>query len=149
MIAELKQKLSALRSGEDRGVSPVIGVILMVAITVILAAVIGAFVLGLGDGLGEGAQPNTQLTISENKDASGNVESFTIVHEGGDQLNVDEFTVRGGSIDDTAANHEDVLTVGGEWVVDVDSGHTAGDDIRLIWNDSQTFYTHTLSAASV
>jgi len=34
---------------DDRAVSPVIGVILMVAITVILAAVIGTFVLGLGD----------------------------------------------------------------------------------------------------
>ena len=35
----------------ERAVSPVIGVILMVAITVILAAVIGSFVLGLGDQL--------------------------------------------------------------------------------------------------
>ncbi|TSD08581.1 type IV pilin, partial [Haloglomus irregulare] len=35
--------------GDDEAVSPVIGVILMVAITVILAAVIGTFVLGLGD----------------------------------------------------------------------------------------------------
>ncbi|MDX1747991.1 MAG: type IV pilin N-terminal domain-containing protein, partial [Halobacteriales archaeon] len=34
---------------DDDAVSPVIGVILMVAITVILAAVIGAFVLGIGD----------------------------------------------------------------------------------------------------
>ncbi len=34
---------------EDDAVSPVIGVILMVAITVILAAVIATFVLGLGD----------------------------------------------------------------------------------------------------
>ena len=34
---------------DERAVSPVIGVILMVAITVILAAVIGTFVLGLGD----------------------------------------------------------------------------------------------------
>ena len=34
---------------DDDAVSPVIGVILMVAITVILAAVIAAFVLGLGD----------------------------------------------------------------------------------------------------
>ena len=33
----------------EKGVSPVVGVILMVAITVILAAVIGTFVLGLGD----------------------------------------------------------------------------------------------------
>ncbi|WP_424015697.1 type IV pilin [Halorubrum xinjiangense] len=40
---------------DDRAVSPVIGVILMVAITVILAAVIGTFVLGLGDQLGDTA----------------------------------------------------------------------------------------------
>jgi len=33
---------------EENAVSPVIGVILMVAITVILAAVIGAFVFGMG-----------------------------------------------------------------------------------------------------
>jgi flagellin-like protein len=43
---KLKQLFEA---GEDRAVSPVIGVILMVAITVILAAVIGTFVLGLGE----------------------------------------------------------------------------------------------------
>ncbi|PSP58343.1 type IV pilin, partial [Halobacteriales archaeon QH_8_67_36] len=36
---------------DDDAVSPVIGVILMVAITVILAAVIATFVLGLGDSL--------------------------------------------------------------------------------------------------
>ena len=36
-------------TGDDDAVSPVIGVILMVAITVILAAVIGAFVIGIGD----------------------------------------------------------------------------------------------------
>ncbi|WP_135823070.1 type IV pilin [Halostella litorea] len=38
------------KADDDRAVSPVIGVILMVAITVILAAVIGAFVLDLGQG---------------------------------------------------------------------------------------------------
>ena len=38
------------KKGED-AVSPVIGVILMVAITVILAAVIGAFVFGMGSGV--------------------------------------------------------------------------------------------------
>ncbi|WP_436934619.1 type IV pilin [Halovenus marina] len=36
-------------SDDGRAVSPVIGVILMVAITVILAAVIATFVLGLGE----------------------------------------------------------------------------------------------------
>jgi len=40
-------KKGSFKKGED-AVSPVIGVILMVAITVILAAVIGAFVFGMG-----------------------------------------------------------------------------------------------------
>jgi flagellin-like protein len=48
-------KASNLFNADDRAVSPVIGVILMVAITVILAAVIGTFVLGLGDQIGGSA----------------------------------------------------------------------------------------------
>lgn len=45
---------------DDDAVSPVIGVILMVAITVILAAVIGTFVLGLGEQVQDTA-PNAQF----------------------------------------------------------------------------------------
>lgn len=52
---------------EERAVSPVIGVILMVAITVILAAVIAAFVLDLGQG--QSASPSAGVTFDE--DASG------------------------------------------------------------------------------
>jgi flagellin-like protein len=40
---------------KDGAVSPVIGVVLMVAITVILAAIIGTFVLGLGQETNAGA----------------------------------------------------------------------------------------------
>ncbi|EMA63744.1 hypothetical protein C469_02776 [Halorubrum lipolyticum DSM 21995] len=56
-------------NSEDRAVSPVIGVILMVAITVILAAVIGTFVLGLGDQLGDTA-PQATFTIDGNDTSS-------------------------------------------------------------------------------
>ncbi|MEF8976197.1 MAG: type IV pilin N-terminal domain-containing protein, partial [Halapricum sp.] len=46
---------------DDDAVSPVIGVILMVAITVILAAVIATFVLGLGESVSNTApQANFQ-----------------------------------------------------------------------------------------
>jgi len=58
-------------SSEDRAVSPVIGVILMVAITVILAAVIGTFVLQLGDQAG-GQAPSVSASVS---DADYNVPS--------------------------------------------------------------------------
>lgn len=53
---------------DNRAVSPVIGVILMVAITVILAAVIGTFVLGLGDSVSQNAQAG--VTIDQSCDSS-------------------------------------------------------------------------------
>jgi flagellin-like protein len=58
--------LKALLADDD-AVSPVIGVILMVAITVILAAVIGTFVLGLGENVSQ----NASAGVSE---AAGNTE---------------------------------------------------------------------------
>nr|WP_309243307.1 type IV pilin N-terminal domain-containing protein [Halorubrum yunnanense] len=61
--------------------SPVIGVILMVAITVILAAVIGTFVLGLGDSLGDN-QPTAQLSV-ENASSSTDLD---VSHSGGDSI---------------------------------------------------------------
>ncbi|WP_394338082.1 type IV pilin [Halorubrum ezzemoulense] len=51
--------------------SPVIGVILMVAITVILAAVIGTFVLGLGDQIGGSATAG--VTIDGDNTSSATV----------------------------------------------------------------------------
>ena len=76
---------------EDRAVSPVIGVILMVAITVILAAVIGTFVLGLGDQVSESAP---QASFSFDFNVSGN-NSVTITHEGGETLEASNIGVEG------------------------------------------------------
>ncbi|WP_089649796.1 type IV pilin [Halobacterium hubeiense] len=53
---------------DERGVSPVIGVILMVAITVILAAVIASFVLGFGDSVNETVQAGAD--VSQNDDGT-------------------------------------------------------------------------------
>jgi len=47
---------------DEKGVSPVIGVILMVAITVILAAVIASFVFGLGGTLKPVKTPGFSVT---------------------------------------------------------------------------------------
>mgnify|MGYP006276770415 CR=1 FL=1 len=56
-------KLQSQSNAEDRAVSPVIGVILMVAITVILAAVIGTFVLGLGESVQQ--NPTAGVTVDD------------------------------------------------------------------------------------
>ena len=72
---------------EERAVSPVIGVILMVAITVILAAVIGAFVLGIG---GEtDAAPQASLSLAEESDE----DKFSIEHRGGDRIDFNDITI--------------------------------------------------------
>ncbi|VVB88298.1 Uncharacterised protein [uncultured archaeon] len=67
----------------EEAVSPVIGVILMVAITVILAAVIAAFVFGLGGT--QTAAPTASITAANNPDTP-NVIDMKIQQKGGDTL---------------------------------------------------------------
>ena len=52
----------------DSAVSPVVAVILMVAVTVILSAVIGTFVLDLGDNVQD--NPQAGVTIEESYDST-------------------------------------------------------------------------------
>lgn len=63
---------------EERAVSPVIGVILMVAITVILAAVIGAFVIGIGD--------DQEVTPTASFDIDFETDKITVSHSTGDTI---------------------------------------------------------------
>jgi len=75
-----------LFQNDDRAVSPVIGVIFMVAITVILASVIGTFVLGLGDSLGGSATAGVTVDGDNTTDVTvtltnlGTAESVKIVY---------------------------------------------------------------------
>ncbi len=69
-------------SKNEDAVSPVIGVILMVAITVILAAVIAAFVFGLGGS--QQAAPTASITAANNPDTTE--ADLKIQHKGGDTL---------------------------------------------------------------
>ncbi len=60
---------------DEKAVSPVIGVILMVAITVILAAVIASFVFGMGSNV------KKQYVVSVTAAQDGN--NITITYQGG------------------------------------------------------------------
>jgi flagellin-like protein len=79
----------------NRAVSPVIGVILMVAITVILAAVIGAFVLEIGDQ--QETAPNTSFDADQQtlyyENCCGKSQNLTTVYltlAGGDNLEISQ-----------------------------------------------------------
>lgn len=72
---------------EERAVSPVIGVILMVAITVILAAVIGAFVIGIGED--QEVQPTASFNFdfsSASDDPDGEQAEVVFGHSQGDTI---------------------------------------------------------------
>ena len=103
---------------DDDAVSPVIGVILMVAITVILAAVIGAFVLGIG------SNQNTTPTTSFNFDYNDSGGYLIISVQGGQTLNADNANdVQVSASETTVAN-------GSSWL-DQESEITAGDRYNL------------------
>lgn len=79
--------------GEERGVSPVIGVILMVAIVVILAAFVGSYVLGIGqDKVGDSqAGPYFATDISEEVNytvgcSGSDSNKISLTNEGGDTV---------------------------------------------------------------
>ena len=74
---------------DERAVSPVIGVILMVAITVILAAVIGAFVLGIGGDQESTPQASISLDLDPDADSDGDV-AVEIAHNGGQTLELED-----------------------------------------------------------
>jgi flagellin-like protein len=107
---ELKHLLTA--DEENRAVSPVIGVILMVAITVILAAVIGTFVLGLGDQVQQtspNAQWNWDQSIADTT-ATDSADTLTITHEGGDTVDVTLLEVSGSAINSGTGKATLVMT---------------------------------------
>lgn len=118
-----------LSTDDDRGVSPVIGVILMVAITVILAAVIASFVLGLGDQ----GEPAPQPTLSS--EVSGNMIELSV--DGGDDFDADVAKVDvmiddGGEQTGSAeldGNGAEEITAGD--TITIDTSKSGGNVIRL------------------
>jgi flagellin-like protein len=110
---------------DDRAVSPVIGVILMVAITVILAAVIGTFVLGLGDQVQQ-----TTPQASFGFDTSNSSQDLTVTHESGDSISSSDvklsstanFTYQSGGTNTTSETWN---------TMDVSGDVSAGDSVEV------------------
>jgi flagellin-like protein len=111
---------------DDDAVSPVIGVILMVAITVILAAVIASFVLGLGDSADE-VQPNTSFTF----DYENDTDVVTVTLSDGEALGTNETFIRGSGF--SAAGVTGELGTNGSYTDDINNDGTwdAGESIDV------------------
>jgi len=133
---------------DDRAVSPVIGVILMVAITVILAAVIGTFVLGLGDQVQQ-----TTPQASFGFDVSGG--ELTVAHESGDSISSSELTIvtdqsfSEGSSGDTwgtiAATDPGTVSAGNSITLTADDSSWDSDTVRVVYDSPDSDKTSTLA----
>ncbi|ELZ78226.1 flagellin-like protein [Haloferax larsenii JCM 13917] len=129
---------------DDNAVSPVIGVILMVAITVILAAVIGTFVLGLGEQTE--TAPQASFGFDYNQSANTNL---TITHESGQKISSDRLNITAstditnqtgtpsaaGSLSwtDLDTGTEVDVKAGSSVTIKADSGTLNSETIRVVW----------------
>jgi flagellin-like protein len=144
---------------DDDAVSPVIGVILMVAITVILAAVIGTFVLGLGGSVQQNAP---QASFTFDYDESSNI--VTITHDGGDQIDAARLGVSGdglnGSVSDVTTDSgtgDPIIGSSTTWPSEVGAGASLGlgtdtsgsGEIRVTWSSQNGENSATLGRFSL
>jgi len=143
---------------DDEAVSPVIGVILMVAITVVLAAVVGTFVLSLGEQADSAVPAATFDTAFESGSPSGDTGLYqgssgsaddgldggelTVTHTSGQQIDGGQLRLTdddGGSVEAWSAGQS----------VDAGSSTTTtvatDDEVRLIWNSDDGSTTSTLA----
>jgi flagellin-like protein len=126
------ERLKTLIHDDDSAVSPVIGVILMVAITVILAAVIASFVLGLGDQTDD-VSPNIQFDAEYDINASGGNDNTTTISIGtaDSDANPDNIYLRGditanGSSDGSWAAAGSEIAAGESVVINETTGANTG-----------------------
>ncbi len=78
---------------DESGVSPVIGIVLMVAITVLLAATVAAFVFGFDDKAQSADSPTVALGFDYDA-GGGSHDSLTIHHQSGNAVALDNLYVQ-------------------------------------------------------
>jgi len=119
-------QLKRFLTEREDAVSPVIGIILMVAITVILAAVIASFVIGLGPG-------EAAPTVNFNSEYESSSNTLTVSVTGGDSVPHDQLSFSGSGISSIQGNppesHWPVGHASGS--VDGETAVQSGDDVEL------------------
>jgi len=129
---------------DDSAVSPVIGVILMVAITVILAAVIGSFVLNLGGSLQQNA-PQASFGFDYN-----GTTDVTITHESGDTIEAARLNVTG--VNSSATEWDSVasgpVSAGSSATFVASGSGFDSETIRVVWQSENGENSATLATST-
>ena len=135
---------------DDRAVSPVIGVILMVAITVILATMVGSVFLDFAGQISE--QPPQAAFEYEFDDEEDEV---TVTHASGEQIDSSSLRIL---VDGTEAypdeegeyevdNIDDTVEAGDSFDITYDGGGDRPEaSIRIVWENPATDSANTLDS---
>lgn len=131
-ISELNLTGKKTDSNKDtRAISPVIGVILMVAITVVLAGFIGTFVLSSGSSLNDG-QSTAQFSVDNNEN------QIVITHQQGDTVDLDKVSIQLSG--ETVSVNQDYNSLSSDPAIAsvsaTDTTMSAGDKIQITLSDS-------------
>lgn len=136
-------------STTERAVSPVIGVVLIVAITVILSAVIGTFALGVGESQDTAPQSSWKTDYTDD----GSADELVLTHDSGDRMEPSRLSVAAsgatcssGSLDSPKNLESDYgitgqvsagtsVTVDGSELCDEEDIDLSSATVRLVWED--------------
>lgn len=146
---------------DDSGVSEVIGVVLMVAITVLLAATAATFFIGFNDDTEKTPQAAIQFDYNDGREGGSPADELVIKHNGGDTLDADQLTVKVEKAEPASVNDRyDWTTLASGTPSEIKAGHsirvsdgTVGtsqlsmDDatVTVSWENPSNGQTFTLS----
>ena len=141
-------------AGDDRAVPPVVGVMLMVAITVILAAVVGTVAVGFTDRF-EQSTPQTSFGFEYDAGTTAGVDcsfdvtddsdagTLTVAHESGESIDGDQLyllTDAGEAEWKADCDNSDMVSTGDSIDVAVDADQT----LRVVWEAEDGGQTKTI-----
>jgi flagellin-like protein len=143
----------------DRGVSPVIGVVLLVAIVVLLAATISVYALQFGDQTQEQA-PSVAITAQYSEQTTPSGEYFNVTVQSGDRIETRQLSLQlQGAVDSSGGSSVEIdesddplgtqagtvleagntISIGAGQVTPSPSGHLDLSDaeLLLVWNPQE------------
>lgn len=133
-----------------RGLTPVVGIVLLVAITLLLASSVAAFAFGLGDDSSPDSVPTVALQMEYDERVGGD-DTLRIVHQSGQTVATEKVAIvvegaacaGGGDPDgryDAATWHGGELSAGQAIVIDGTTAVCPGGDldlssatVRVVW----------------
>lgn len=139
-------KTLRVMAGDERAISPVIGVILMISLAVIVASMVGGFTIGMGDSVPE-QPPDAEFTFDYNANAG----TISVTHDGGEPFtaeNTQHLVVK--QTGSTTASVTWVDSTTGAFPVTAGDQLTptltlaSGDEIRVVWLSADGSSTDTL-----